>query len=34
VYDDISSVPPWYFDGDDFIVEKFLPEFENGLYYV
>jgi hypothetical protein len=32
IYDDLKEVPQAWFDEPDFVVEKFLPEMENGLY--
>jgi hypothetical protein len=32
IYDDVRSVPEHWFNCDDIIIEKFLPEIEDGLY--
>ena len=34
VLDSISDVPPAWFSARDVVVEKFLPEMENGLYHL
>lgn len=34
LYQDLNSVPDRYFEDHHFVVEKFLPEFKNGLYHV
>jgi hypothetical protein len=34
VYDRLSAVPAWIFDDPELLVEKFLPEFEDGYYYM
>jgi hypothetical protein len=33
VYDGLADVPAKYFDRDGIVVEKFRPEFEDGLYH-
>jgi len=34
IYDSVGDVPPRFFDGDEFIVEKFTPELEGGRYHM
>ena len=34
IYDNIGSVPPGCFSSPGLVVEKFLPEKENGLYHI
>lgn len=34
IYNTVRDVPPEIFQNKQFVVEKFLPEFENGQYYI
>ena len=34
VYDSVAAVPPHVFEDDGLIVERFIPEYENGRYHV
>ncbi|MFN8012768.1 MAG: hypothetical protein U0P81_15470 [Holophagaceae bacterium] len=34
VLDRLADVPPEIFDSEDFVVQRFLPELEDGLYHV
>jgi hypothetical protein len=34
IYENASEVPAGYFTSGDFVVEKFLPEVDNGLFWV
>jgi hypothetical protein len=33
MYENLADVPDAYFDRDDIVIEKFRPEFEDGLYH-